>query len=73
MKKLVFVLALGAFAACGGGASDNSNGTDTTKANVETAVKNADSAAKAAVDTAAKKVDSAAKTAVDTAKAKAAK
>ena len=35
MKKLLFVLALGAFAACGGGTS-NTNGSDTTTTPTDT-------------------------------------
>lgn len=58
MKKLLFVLALGAFAACGSGENkevkaDSTTTVDTTKVSVDTS--------KAAVDTAAK---------VDTTKAK---
>jgi hypothetical protein len=48
MKKLLFVLALGAFAACNSG-ENKTAAADTTKAGVTV-----DTAAKAAVDTAAK-------------------
>jgi hypothetical protein len=60
MKKLLFVLALGAFAACGSGSTD-ATATDTTVVTVDTAVA-------PAVDTAAPVVDTTAD--VDTAAAK---
>ncbi|WP_026770503.1 hypothetical protein [Asinibacterium sp. OR53] len=62
MKKLLFVLAIGALAACGSGANKDaakdSTATESaagaTKAAADT-TKKADTAAKAAVDTSAKK------------------
>lgn len=56
MKKLLFVLALGAFAACGSGENKEVK-ADSTKA--DTAKATVDTAAKAAVDTV--KADTAAK------------
>ena len=62
MKKLFFVLAIGAFAACNNSSSTEAK-TDSAKvdsaaaAKVDTATKKLDSAA-AKVDTAAKKLDS---------------
>lgn len=53
MKKLLFVLAIGAFAACGGGENKEAK-ADTTATKVDTA-------AAVKVDTAAAKVDTAAK------------
>jgi len=47
MKKVLFVVALGAFAACGSG--------ENKEAKVDSAAVKVDTAAKAAVDTAAKK------------------
>lgn len=61
MKKLLFVLALGAFAACGSG--------ENKEAKVDSAAAKVDTAA-AKVDTAAAKVDTAAKAVVDTTKKK---
>lgn len=58
MKKLLFVLAIGAFAACGGKTEEVK--ADTTATTVDTAAATVDTAAKAAVDTTAK-VDTAAK------------
>jgi hypothetical protein len=58
MKKMLFVIALGAFAACGTGKTEE-KAADTAAAKVDTAAKK--------VDTAAAKVDTAAKAAVDTA------
>ncbi|MBN8718097.1 hypothetical protein SAMN05444410_11249 [Hydrobacter penzbergensis] len=60
MKKLLFVLAIGALAACGSGANK-----DAAKDSTATVAPAADSAAKAAADT-TKKADTAAKAAVDT-------
>jgi hypothetical protein len=61
MKKVLFVVALGAFAACGTGAN--------TEAKVDSAVAKVDSAV-VKVDSAVVKVDSAAKAVVDTLKKK---
>jgi hypothetical protein len=61
MKKLLFVLALGAFAACGSGdtkttTTDSSATVDSSKAaSVDTTAKAADTTKKASADTAAKK------------------
>ncbi|HVX50390.1 MAG TPA: hypothetical protein VHB48_09535 [Chitinophagaceae bacterium] len=60
MKKLLFVLAIAAFAACGSG-SDASKGADTS------ATMSADTTTKAA-DTTAKPADTTAKPATDTTK-----
>lgn len=58
MKKMLFVIALGAFAACGTGKTEEKK-ADTTAAAIDTAAKKVDTAA-AKLDTAAKKVDTAA-------------
>jgi hypothetical protein len=58
MKKVLFVLALGAFAACGGENKDVK--ADSTAVTVDTTAVKTDSAAPV-VDTTAVKVDSAAK------------
>ena len=58
MKKLLFVLVIGAFAACGG--ENKEVKADTTAATVDTAAAKVDTAA-AKVDTTAAKVDTAAK------------
>ncbi len=57
MKKLLFVLALGAFAACGSG--ENKEVKADSTATVDSAKATVDTAAKAAVDTV--KADTAAK------------
>jgi hypothetical protein len=59
MKKLLFVLALGAFAACGSGSTE-ATATDTTAVTVDTAAAPAVDTAAPAVDTAAAAVDTAA-------------
>jgi uncharacterized lipoprotein YajG len=59
MKKLLVVLAIGAFAACNNSASTEAK-TDTTAAKVDSSAMKVDSSA-AKVDSSAKKVDSAAK------------
>lgn len=58
MKKLLFVIALGAFAACGSG-ENKTAAADSAKATVDTAKAAVDTAAKAVVDTTKK--DTAAK------------
>jgi hypothetical protein len=63
MKKLLLVLAVGAFAACGSGSS--------TESTVDSAAKAATDTVKAAADAAKTTIDSTAKAAVDTVKAKA--
>jgi len=62
MKKLLLVLAVGAFAACGSGSS--------TESTVDSAAKAATDTVKAMADSAKAKIDSTAKAAVDTLKAK---
>jgi hypothetical protein len=59
MKKVLFVVALGAFAACGSGTSTEVK-VDSAVAKIDSAAVKVDSAA-AKVDSAAVKVDSAAK------------
>lgn len=61
MKKLLFVFAIAAFAACNNGSEGTETKVDTpAAAAVDTTAKPVDTAAKA-VDTAAKAVDTAAK------------
>ncbi|PWT94613.1 MAG: hypothetical protein C5B52_19485 [Bacteroidetes bacterium] len=56
MKKVLVILALGAFAACNNGSESSTPAADTTKPAVDTAAKPAtDTAAKPATDTTAKK------------------
>jgi hypothetical protein len=61
MKKVLFVLALGAFAACGSGENKEAKvdssavKVDSSAVKVDSAAAKVDTAAKAAVDTAAKK------------------
>lgn len=59
MKKMLFVIALGAFAACGTGKTEEKKADTTAVSTVDTAAKKVDTAA-AKLDTAAKKVDTAA-------------
>ncbi|MEN9599179.1 MAG: hypothetical protein RL596_1490 [Bacteroidota bacterium] len=59
MKKLLFVLVIGAFAACGSGENKEAK-VDSPATTVDTAAATVDTTAKAAVDTTAK-VDTAAK------------
>ena len=60
MKKLLFVLALGAFAACGSG--DNKSNNDTTVVKVDSpVVKAPDTTVVKAPDTTVVKIDSTAK------------
>jgi len=67
MKKLLLVLAVGAFAACNGSSSDAATDStakaaaDTVKAISDSAKSTIDSTAKAAVDTIKAKADSAKK------------
>jgi uncharacterized lipoprotein YajG len=65
MKKLLVVLAIGAFAACNNSASTEAK-TDTTAAKVDSSAAKMDSSA-GKMDSSAKKVDSAAKK-IDTSK-----
>ncbi|MBS1729281.1 MAG: hypothetical protein JSS67_00740 [Bacteroidetes bacterium] len=69
MKKLLFVLAIGAFAACGTGTSTDAV-TDSTMTNVDSLANAAKDSISATVDTAVKKVDSTVKAATDSVKAK---
>ena len=66
MKKILFVIALGAFAACGTGKVETA-AADSTK--MADSIKAADSAKMAAMDTAKKMMDTA-KAAMDTLKKK---
>ena len=63
MKKLLLVLAIGAFAAC--------NGSSASESSVDSAAKAATDTVKAMSDSAKATIDSTAKAAVDTIKAKA--
>jgi hypothetical protein len=63
MKKLLFVLVIGAFAAC-------NNAAETTEAIADSAAATVDSAATAIVDSAKATLDSTASAVVDSAKAK---
>jgi hypothetical protein len=52
MKKLLLVLAIGAFAACNNNATEETKATDTVTAPVDTLTTPVDTAAKPATDTA---------------------
>lgn len=66
MKKLLFVLALGAFAACGAGANKD-NATDSA-AKIDSAAKVATDSVKHEADTTVHAIDSSAKAAKDSLK-----
>lgn len=57
MKKLLLVLAIGAFAACNNNATEETKGTDTATAPVDTLSTPMDTANRATTDTAAATVD----------------
>lgn len=69
MKKLLFVLAIGAFAACGTGTSTEAS-TDSTMANVDSMANAAKDTINAMQDSATQMIDSTAKAAKDSVKAK---
>ena len=69
MKKLLFVLALGAFAACNNG-SDSSKASDSTATTVDSTAGAAKDSVNAMADTAKKSIDSTAKAAKDSIKKK---
>lgn len=69
MKKLLFVLAIGAFAACGTGTSTDTV-VDSTLTNVDSVANAAKDSISATVDSAKTMIDSTAKAAADSVKAK---
>lgn len=69
MKKLLFVLAIGTFAACGTGTSTENAG-DSALTNVDSMANAAKDSISATVDSAKTMIDSAAKAATDSVKAK---
>ncbi len=69
MKKLLFVLAIGAFAACGTGTSTDAV-TDSTMSNVDSVANAAKDTINAMQDSATHMIDSTAKAAKDSVKAK---
>ena len=69
MKKLLFVLAIGAFAACGTGTSTDAT-TDSTMTNVDSVANAAKDTINAMQDSATQMIDSTAKAAKDSVKAK---
>lgn len=69
MKKLLFVLAIGAFAACGTGTSTDST-TDSTLTNLDSVANAAKDSIGVIQDSATQMIDSTAKAAKDSVKAK---
>ncbi|MEO8117548.1 MAG: hypothetical protein ABI653_07840 [Bacteroidota bacterium] len=69
MKKLLFVLAIGAFAACGTGTSTDA-AADSTMSNVDSVANAAKDTINAMQDSATQMIDSTAKAAKDSVKAK---
>lgn len=67
MKKVLFVLALGAFAACGNGSSTEA-AKDSTKTAIDSAANAAKDSVKTAADSAKTAIDSTAKAAKDSLK-----
>ncbi len=67
MKKLLFVLALGAFAACGSGENKETK-TDSAVSAVDSSANAAKDSIKAGADSSVKAIDSAAKATKDTLK-----
>jgi|KBSSwiStaDraftv2_1062776.scaffolds.fasta_scaffold1797221_1 hypothetical protein len=67
MKKVLFVLALGAFAACGSG-SDSAATTDSAASAATTTIDSTASAATTAIDSTAAAADSTVKAATDSLK-----
>jgi len=57
MKKFLFVLAIGAFAACNNAGSDKAAADSTTKMSTDTTTKMSDSGSKMAADTTVVKKD----------------
>lgn len=69
MKKLLFVLALGAFAASCGNGTSTEGAADSAKQTIDSTVGAAKDSVKAAADTAVKALDSTAHAAKDSVKA----